>query len=304
MIYTVTLNPAVDVSLHVKDGLMPGSINKSYGVRTDPGGKGINVSKTLKVLGKKSVICIGVCGDDGDRLLRMLDHIGAEVISVRYPSGNTRINVKITGENGVTTDINGEGPLYDRDTIVNLTALIRERLTDGDTVVISGRPPLGAPADIYADLIKSFSEVQGVKVILDASDRYLIEGLFAKPYAVKPTCEELEIDNDSDSAKSEASEIVLRGVKRCLISMGSVGAVYASSDHEAVYSRALDVKANCTTGCGDAMTAGLAYAAEEDLSSEETFRLCMALAGAEAETEGTNPPSKERVSELLDSFPI
>ena len=131
MIYTVTLNPAVDVSLHVKDGLMPGSINKSYGVRTDPGGKGINVSKTLKVLGKKSVICIGVCGDDGDRLLRMLDHIGAEVISVRYPSGNTRINVKITGENGVTTDINGEGPLYDRDTIVNLTALIRERLTDG-----------------------------------------------------------------------------------------------------------------------------------------------------------------------------
>ena len=91
----------------------------------------------------------------------MLDHIGAEVISVRYPSGNTRINVKITGENGVTTDINGEGPLYDRDTIVNLTALIRERLTDGDTVVISGRPPLGAPADIYADLIKSFSACSG-----------------------------------------------------------------------------------------------------------------------------------------------
>ena len=52
------------------------------------------------------------------------------------------------------------------------------------------------------------------------------------------------------------------------------------------------------------MTAGLAYAAEEGLSSDETFRLCMALAGAEAETEGTNPPSKERVSELLDSFPI
>ncbi len=71
MIYTITLNPAVDVSLHVKDGLMPGSINQSYGVRTDPGGKGINVSKTLKVLGKESVVCIGICGDDGDRLLKM-----------------------------------------------------------------------------------------------------------------------------------------------------------------------------------------------------------------------------------------
>ena len=43
MIYTLTLNPAIDVSLHVKDGLMPGSINKSYAMRSDPGGKGINV---------------------------------------------------------------------------------------------------------------------------------------------------------------------------------------------------------------------------------------------------------------------
>ena len=78
MIYTITLNPAVDVSLHVREGLLPGSINQSYGERTDPGGKGINVSKTLKVMGQDSVICIGICGEDGDRLLRMLDAIGAE----------------------------------------------------------------------------------------------------------------------------------------------------------------------------------------------------------------------------------
>ena len=40
------------------------------------------------------------------------------------------------------------------------------------------------------------------------------------------------------------------------------------------------------------------------MSSEDSFRLCMALAGAEAETEGTNPPTKERVMELFDSAPI
>ena len=86
--------------------------------------------------------------------------------------------------------------------------------------------------------------------------------------------------------------------------MGVVGAVFASRDMEATYTRALDVKANCTTGCGDAMTAGLAFASDSDLSSEETFRLCMALAAAEAETEGTNPPTKERVTELFESLPI
>ena len=304
MIYTITLNPAVDVSLHVREGLLPGSINQSYGERTDPGGKGINVSKTLKVMGQDSVICIGICGEDGDRLLRMLDAIGAEVISVRYPSGNTRTNIKITGENGVTTDINGNGPQYDRNTVEELKTLIRSKIVSGDTVVISGRPPLGSPTDIYAGLIRSFKEVEGVKVILDASDEYLREGLAEKPYAVKPTCEELCIDNDADSAKYEAGDLVLRGVTRCLISMGVVGAVFASRDMEATYTRALDVKANCTTGCGDAMTAGLAYASETGMSSEDSFRLCMALAGAEAETEGTNPPTKERVMELFNSAPI
>lgn len=304
MIYTITLNPAVDVSLHVREGLLPGSINQSFAERTDPGGKGINVSKTLKVMGQDSVICVGICGEDGDRLLSMLKSIGSEVISVRYPAGNTRTNIKITGENGVTTDINGNGPQYDKDTVEELKNIILSKITSGDTIVISGRPPLGSPSDIYAELIRSFKEVEGVKVILDASDEYLREGLAERPYAVKPTCEELCIDNDADSAKYEAGDLVLRGVTRCLISMGIVGAVFASRDMEATYTRALDVKANCTTGCGDAMTAGLAYASETGMSSEDSFRLCMALAGAEAETEGTNPPTKERVMELFNSAPI
>ncbi|MBR3700119.1 MAG: hexose kinase [Clostridiales bacterium] len=304
MIYTITLNPAVDVSLHVREGLLPGSINQSFAERTDPGGKGINVSKTLKVMGQDSVICVGICGEDGDRLLSMLKSIGSEIISVRYPAGNTRTNIKITGENGVTTDINGNGPQYDKDTVEELKNIILSKITSGDTIVISGRPPLGSPSDIYAELIRSFKEVEGVKVILDAADEYLREGLAERPYAVKPTCEELCIDNDADSAKYEAGDIVLRGVTRCLISMGVVGAVFASRDMEATYTRALDVKANCTTGCGDAMTAGLAYASETGMSSEDSFRLCMALAGAEAETEGTNPPTKERVMELFNSAPI
>ena len=51
------------------------------------------------------------------------------------------------------------------------------------------------------------------------------------------------------------------------------------------------------------MTAGLAYAANEKLKPSDTFRLCMALAGAEAETEGTNPPQRKRVKELMKAMP-
>ena len=76
MIYTVTLNPAVDISIHVKKTLKAGGVNKSTSLRTDPGGKGVNVSKTLKVLGRKSVICTAICGDDGEAFLGMLKALG------------------------------------------------------------------------------------------------------------------------------------------------------------------------------------------------------------------------------------
>lgn len=303
MIYTVTLNPAIDVSLHVRDGLMPGKINRSYGMRTDPGGKGINVSKTLRVLGMDSVVCTCVCGEDGRKLAEMLSN-EFELLSVNCPSGNTRTNIKITGADGVTTDINGDGPAYDKDTVESLKALLSGRLASGDVVVISGSPPSGSPAGIYADLIKSFGAVEGVRVILDCSGTYLREGLEAHPYAVKPNCSELGIGVDPEAAMNEALDIVSGGVSRCLVSMGSAGAVFADSEREKFYSKAVEVDVKCTTGCGDAMTAGLAYALEKGMSSEETFRFCMALASAKAGTDGTAPPPKELVFELFKGIPF
>lgn len=303
MIYTVTLNPAIDVSLHVRDGLVPGSINKSYGMRTDPGGKGINVSKTLKALGKESVICVGFCGEDGDRLIKSLEN-GFSVLGVNYPSGNTRTNIKITGENGITTDVNADGPSYDSESIEKLKTLISRNLKKNDIVVICGRPPSGAPSGIYADLIRTFSKTEGVRVILDCSGQYLQEGLEAVPFAVKPTCDELGLGNDPRSAFTEADNLISEGVSWCLVSMGREGAVFVNSAREKYYSKAIEVKVNCTTGCGDAMTAGLAYALDNKMSSDETFRLCMALATASAETEGTMPPAKERVMELFGKIPF
>ena len=303
MIYTLTLNPAIDVSLHVKDGLMPGSINKSYAMRSDPGGKGINVSKTLKSMGKDSVVCVGICGEDGEKLRAKLE-TEFEVISVVYPAGNTRTNIKITGENGVTTDINAEGPYYDKASVDKMKEILSGRLKSGDIVIICGRPPLGSPSDIYADLVSCFKKVEGVKVILDSADKYLREGLKAVPFAVKPTCDELGMENDREAALSEAADIISGGVSCCMVSMGKDGAVFVNDLGDKFSSEALDVKVNCTTGCGDSMVAGLAYSFEEGMKPEETFRLCMALATASAETEGTKPPFKYRVMELCEVIPI
>ncbi len=54
MIYTVTLNPALDKTVEIPSFTID-SVNRITAMRTDPGGKGINVSKVISKLGGKSI---------------------------------------------------------------------------------------------------------------------------------------------------------------------------------------------------------------------------------------------------------
>ena len=50
MIYTLTLNPAIDKTVEIS-GLVLGGVNRTDSERSDAGGMGINVSKVIKTLG-------------------------------------------------------------------------------------------------------------------------------------------------------------------------------------------------------------------------------------------------------------
>ena len=66
MIYTLTLNPAMDKTV-VIENFTPGGVNRIKSLRVDVGGKGINVSKCLKSLGCKSTAAAFWGGAAGQR---------------------------------------------------------------------------------------------------------------------------------------------------------------------------------------------------------------------------------------------
>ena len=103
MIYTVTLNPAIDKTVTIPNFCLD-SVNRVVDCRLDPGGKGINVSKVLSALGQPSVVFTLLAGDTGRTLRAMLAQAGLPVVAHELP-GQTRQNLKVVDRPGIQTPI-------------------------------------------------------------------------------------------------------------------------------------------------------------------------------------------------------
>ena len=103
MIFTVTLNPAIDRSVFVE------SINRKDVTRVQKtirqaAGKGINVSKVLQVLGTKSTVCAVLAGENGQFINNDITNRNLETI-FQYVDGNTRENIKVLSQQGENIEL-------------------------------------------------------------------------------------------------------------------------------------------------------------------------------------------------------
>ena len=189
MIYTVTLNPAVDKTVMIPN-FTSGAVNRIQKIRIDAGGKGINVSKCLQRLGLDSTVCAILGGNSGNRILSTVKEMGLTVLAVTV-DGETRTNLKIVDtERHENTDINEPGPAVGEDTLLELGERIAQGITAGDILILSGSLPKGVQPSLYGDWIRYFAAL-GVTVILDADGEPMRLGVQAKPGLIKPNDLEL-----------------------------------------------------------------------------------------------------------------
>ncbi len=306
MIYTVTLNPAVDKTILLSN-LTVDHVNRAETVREDTGGKGINVSKMIKNL-KGESMALGLCaGKTGEFIEEQLDKMGIKHHFIKA-EGQTRTNIKIVDKmQGTYTDINEVGAGVKEEVLKELEELIFSYLSEGDFLVLAGSVPTNVSKAIYKKWIQRAKEVNA-KVVLDADRELLKEGLEAGPYLIKPNIHELEelcgqkIDSPEMAVKL-ARDLMKDNIEVIVISRGDKGCIVVKKD-EALLIEGLKVSVKSTVGAGDSMVAALTYALHQKDSLKEAITLGVAASAATVMQEGTIMGEWETIKELKQKINI
>lgn len=300
MIYTVTVNPSLDYIVDVEH-FKAGAVNRSYGERIFPGGKGINVSIVLQNLGIKNKALGFTAGFTGCEIERMLNQKGVDTDFLHVKEGLSRINVKLRSDE--ESEINGMGPKI---TSADIEALCQklDGLAEGDTLVLAGSIPSSLPQTFYSDIM---ARLQGKKVrfVVDATRDLLKKSLDYKPFLVKPNNHELgEIFGVELKEREEVIPYALKfremGAQNVLVSMAGKGAVLASADGKVWEHDAPKCTLVNSVGAGDSMVAGFITGFIKSNSYEEALKmgLCTGTASAASQELAT----KEDVESILKQF--
>lgn len=306
MIITVSLNPALDKAICV-EGLSVDGVNRVLSTRVDAGGKGINASKLVKVLGGETLATGIIGGNSGTFIQQQLDKMNIRhdfVVSDR----NTRTNLKIIDRlRHTTTEFNEPGAPVSEDLLHGVWNKIEAVAKAGDAVVLSGANPPGMAADVLADWITKLKG-KGIVTALDTVGEPLRLGIQAKPYLVKPNQtelselvgEELHYIRDLIAA---ARQIVQQGVEKVIVSMGSDGALFVTRE-QVLRGYGVQVPIGSTVGSGDAMMAAVLHHMQQGCSWEETARWSLATGAANAMCEGSQTPDMEQIQELMEKVVV
>lgn len=284
MIVTVTLNPAIDEEYMVPE-FVPGGWFRASTVDRSPGGKGINVSMTLKQLGYDSAAMGFLAGFNGEYIRDSMRRIGLTTNFV-HVHGETRTNVYVVDEVGhVETGIAELGPYISEDAIGRFLANYQRMLRRASLVMLGGSLPPGTPQDFYRDLVRMTREA-GIPTVIDAAGAPLMAALEAGPTVAR-------VDhrfvsrlsgvslNSLDNLIETVTRIHDQGVEWAVTSYRTYSHVFSTPG--GVYLAEFERKGLASLfGAEDALIAGILVARKEQMDVEQSIRFGLACAWEDA----------------------
>lgn len=299
MIYTVTLNPAIDYVVHPAF-FEEGETNRSLREEIYVGGKGINVSLVLKEFGLESKVLGFSAGFTGALIEEEVLKSGLKANFVRIREGFSRINIKI--KSGRESEINCRGPKISAEDTEKFYKTLDE-IKDGDMLVLAGSVPPSMRPDIYERILMRLSGKK-IKTVVDAGGDVLLKTLKYSPFLIKPNERELE---DAFKVKLHSEEEIIyyakklqnMGAANVLVSRAGKGAILIDESGKIYVASACKGTVKNSVGAGDSMVAGFIAGASK---GDYEFALKVGTAAGAATAFSDGLAKKNDISDLLESL--
>ena len=275
-----------------------------------PGGKGINVARSAKVL-ERPVIATGFLGGrKGSQIVEELTSAGILSDFVRI-SGETRTYTAVVDStSGVITEINEHGPEVTQEEFERIYEKLDYLGKAVEVAVLAGSLPRGLDDDCYAKLIQRLRR-HDIKIVFYTYGEPLRLGIKAGPDVIFPKLIEAErvigyeFNDLEDEVKATeklcamgAGSVILVSRYRCVARLAE-GEIYRT-----YLATAPNVEVLSPMGWGDALVAGYCTRMVEGDSPVDCLRFGLACGAANLTSFGAGLFSAEEARSLVEHIDI
>ncbi|MBF5030858.1 MULTISPECIES: PfkB family carbohydrate kinase [unclassified Micromonospora] len=267
-----------------------------------PGGQGVWQTRMIAALGVPVTMCVGLGGEVGDAVRKLLDDEDVTVRMVRRESGTGwYVHDRRDGERTEIAEHPG-APMVRHDIDELYTVTLTEGLRAPVSVLSGPADPQVVDPDIYRRLAADLS-ANGGTVVADLSGPYLEAVLDGGVSVLKVSHEELLDDglakDDSVEALRDAGRRCQeRGARTVLISRAGEPALALPEDGEPLLVHAPPLEPADHRGAGDSMTAGVAAVLARGGDLREALHVGAAAGALNVTRHGLGTGRAEAVREL------
>jgi 1-phosphofructokinase family hexose kinase len=309
VILTVTLNAAIDRTVAVPSFRL-GYRHRAVERRTVAGGKGVNVARALKLLGRP-VIATGLAG--GPTGTRILEQLTEESILNDFTriGDESRTNLAVIDPtSGEQTEINERGPNVAAGEVDRFVEKLLYLAQGAAFCVIAGSVPPGVDPDVYGRLVTQLKEL-GVSVLLDTEGEPMRAGLRAGPAVVAPNLAEAEEAvghefNDPDDLLLGLQSLIEMGAGEAIITReaGCVAILGEPAERRRFEAEIEALEPVATVGSGDAFLAGYLAARYQGAPTRECLAYGVACGAESTQHFGAGTIDPGEVERLLPQVEV
>lgn len=305
MVLTVTLNPTID-RVYFVDEFKIGRVHRSDNFMRAVGGKGLDVSRVVKILGVDTAAMGFVGGYTGDFVKTETKKDGVKILFTEI-EGETRTCINISVKDGKSGEVLELGPFVTEEEVSRFLEQFKENIDDYNIIVVAGSMPRGMDSNFYEKLVDIAKE-KGKRIIVDTSGDALANIITKEPFMVKPNNEELaalmgkEVQTD-EQVKEALLYLEEKGVEVPFLSLGKEGAA-GKIDGKFLKFTPPTVKVVNTVGSGDSVIAGISAGLDMGKDLIDSIKLGVAAGTANTQFEKPGFVTKELVDEILTKVTI